>query len=48
MSCLLDAGSDINPARVQALREAIAAGQLRMDSSRIADSLLASARELLT
>jgi negative regulator of flagellin synthesis FlgM len=48
MSSLLDESSDIDPARVLALRDAISAGRLQMDASRIADSLLASARELLT
>jgi negative regulator of flagellin synthesis FlgM len=48
MSSLLDESSDIDPSRVLALRDAISAGRLQMDASRIADSLLASARELLT
>ena len=38
---------DIDMARVDALRDAIANGKLRIDTSRIADGLIASARELL-
>ncbi|HLS41786.1 MAG TPA: flagellar biosynthesis anti-sigma factor FlgM [Paenalcaligenes sp.] len=38
---------DIDIERVQAVKDAIAAGKLRIDTSRIADSLIASARELL-
>jgi len=38
---------DIDMERVNALRDAIASGQLRIDASRIADGLIASARELL-
>jgi negative regulator of flagellin synthesis FlgM len=33
--------------KVEALREAIAAGELKIDTSRIADSLIASVRDLL-
>ena len=39
--------NDINVAKVQELRAAIASGDLKIDTSRIADSLIASARELL-
>jgi len=39
--------SDIDLERVAALREAIAAGKLPIDPDRIADGLIASARELL-
>jgi len=42
-----EAGTGIDMARVQALREAIAAGELRIDAGRIADGLIASACELL-
>ncbi|AZY49065.1 flagellar biosynthesis anti-sigma factor FlgM [Bordetella avium] len=43
---LQEGGSDIDVERVAAIRAAIAAGQLRIDPSRIADSLIASAKEL--
>lgn len=39
--------NDIDMERVTSLRNAIAAGELRIDTSRIADGLIASARELL-
>ena len=39
--------NDIDVAKVQELRAAIASGDLKVDTSRIADSLIASARELL-
>lgn len=38
---------DINVERVQAIKDAIASGQLQIDTSRIADSLIASTQELL-
>ncbi|AOB27063.1 MULTISPECIES: flagellar biosynthesis anti-sigma factor FlgM [Bordetella] len=44
---LQEGGSDIDVERVAAIRAAIASGQLRIDPARIADSLIASARELL-
>ncbi|OZI74665.1 flagellar biosynthesis anti-sigma factor FlgM [Bordetella genomosp. 12] len=44
---LQDGSSDIDVERVAAIRSAIAAGQLRIDPSRIADSLIASAKELI-
>lgn len=44
---LQDGDNDIDMARVQEIRDAIAAGQLKIDASRIADSLIASAQELL-
>jgi negative regulator of flagellin synthesis FlgM len=47
MSSLENTGNDINIVKVQALRDAIASGQLQIDPSRIADGLLASARDLL-
>lgn len=47
MSSLEDSSNDINVVKVQALRDAIASGQLQIDPSRIADGLLASARDLL-
>jgi len=37
----------VDMARVNALRTAIAAGELPIDANRIADGLIASARELL-
>ncbi|WP_269900046.1 flagellar biosynthesis anti-sigma factor FlgM [Paenalcaligenes faecalis] len=39
--------NDIDMGRVQALRDAIANGTLEMDTSRIADSIINSARDLL-
>lgn len=44
---LQNADHDVNLARVQEIRDAIAAGRLKINTERIADSLLASARELL-
>jgi len=38
---------DIDTQRVAALREAIASGQLVIDPNRIADALIANARELI-
>lgn len=44
----LQAGdNDIDVERVAAIRAAIASGQLQIDAGRIADSLIASARDLL-
>jgi negative regulator of flagellin synthesis FlgM len=40
-------GSDIDTAKVAAIRDAIASGQIKIDPTRIADGLIASARELL-
>lgn len=47
LAVLQNSDNDVNVERVQALRDAIASGQLKIDTGRIADSLLASARELL-
>lgn len=47
LASLQNADNDIDVAKVQALRDAIASGNLKMDASKIADSLIASARELL-
>ncbi len=44
---LSDGSSDIDMARVAEMRDAIAAGNLKIDTSRIADGLIASARDLL-
>ncbi|WP_459618379.1 flagellar biosynthesis anti-sigma factor FlgM [Bordetella sp. 2513F-2] len=44
---LQEGGSDVDLARIQAIRAAIASGELKIDASRIADSLIASAQELL-
>ncbi|MGH8118592.1 MAG: flagellar biosynthesis anti-sigma factor FlgM [Rhodanobacteraceae bacterium] len=41
-----DSSQDIDQARVAELRQAIADGRLKMDTSRIADRLIASARDL--
>lgn len=40
------ADDDIDSAKVEEIRQAIAEGRLRMDPSRIADGLLATLREL--
>ena len=47
LSNLQNGEHDIDVAKVQELREAIASGNLKIDTSRIADKLIASARELL-
>lgn len=47
LSNLQNSENDINVARVQEIRDAIASGQLKIDPSRIADGLLASVRDLL-
>ncbi|OXR49705.1 MULTISPECIES: flagellar biosynthesis anti-sigma factor FlgM [unclassified Pusillimonas] len=47
LSSLENSDNDINMERVQQIRDAIAAGELKVNPERIADSLLASARELL-
>ncbi|MCB5362811.1 flagellar biosynthesis anti-sigma factor FlgM [Pusillimonas sp. CC-YST705] len=47
LSALSSGAHDVDMQKVQAIRDAIASGQLKIDTSRIADSLLASARELL-
>ena len=44
---LSDDGNDIDMVRVNAIRDAIAAGQLKIDTSRIADGLISSAQDLL-
>lgn len=44
---LQEGGKDIDMERVAVIRAAIASGQLRIDPSRIADSLISSAKELL-
>jgi|GEM_PF-1051293 len=47
LSALGSEGQDVDLQKVQALRDAIARGQLQMDACRIADGLIASAQELL-
>lgn len=47
LASLQNDSNDVNLERVQQIRDAIASGQLKVDTGRIADSLLASARELL-
>ncbi len=47
LSNLQNSDNDINIERVQEIRDAIAAGQLKVDPSRIADSLIASVRDML-
>ncbi|CAM3541415.1 flagellar biosynthesis anti-sigma factor FlgM [Bordetella sputigena] len=44
---LQSGADDIDTAKVQAIRDAIAAGQLKIDPTKIADGLIASAKELL-
>ncbi|HZH56220.1 MAG TPA: flagellar biosynthesis anti-sigma factor FlgM [Burkholderiaceae bacterium] len=47
LAALHNGENDIDVAKVQELRDAIASGNLKIDTSRIAESLIASARELL-
>ena len=47
LSNLQNSDNDINIERVKEIRDAIAAGKLKVDPSRIADSLIASVRDLL-
>jgi len=47
LAALQNTDNDIDMAKVQQLRDAIASGQYKVDTSRIAESLIASARELL-
>lgn len=47
LSNLQNSDNDINVARVNQIRDALASGQLKIDPSRIADGLIASVRDLL-
>ena len=47
LASLQNSDNDVDLERVQEIRDAIASGQLKVDAGRIADSLLASARQLL-
>jgi negative regulator of flagellin synthesis FlgM len=47
LAALNDSGADVQTARVQQIRDALASGELKIDPARIADGLLASVRELL-
>lgn len=47
LSKLQDTSNDINIEKVNELRAAIAAGQLKINPDRIADKLIASVRDLL-
>jgi negative regulator of flagellin synthesis FlgM len=47
LSNLQNSSHDVNVERVNEIRSAIAAGQLKVDPSRIADGLVASVRDLL-
>jgi len=47
LSSLESGDTDVNLARVNEIRSALASGSLKIDTSRIADGLIASARELL-
>ena len=47
MADLSNGSHDVNMQKVQALQQALAAGQLKINTSNIASSLLASAQELL-
>lgn len=47
LATLENTGNDIDMVKIQALRDALASGELKIDASRIADGLLASARDLL-
>lgn len=47
LSNLQSSDHDVNVERVNEIRSAIAAGQLKVDPGRIADGLIASVRDLL-
>jgi negative regulator of flagellin synthesis FlgM len=47
LAALSNGAHDVDMQKVESVRDAIASGQLKVDTGRIADSLLASARELL-
>ncbi|RTZ47539.1 flagellar biosynthesis anti-sigma factor FlgM [Candidimonas sp. SYP-B2681] len=47
LSNLQNSDNDINMARVNEIRDALASGQLKIDASKIADGLIASVRDLL-
>jgi len=47
LASLAAADDDVDAARVEAIRAALAAGTFSVDTSRIADGLIASARELI-
>jgi len=47
LSDLQDGKSDIDTARVAEIKAAIASGQLKIDAGKIADGIIASARELV-
>ncbi|WP_322994680.1 flagellar biosynthesis anti-sigma factor FlgM [Castellaniella sp.] len=47
LAALNDNSADIRAERVQQIRDALASGELQIDAGRIADSLLASVRDLL-
>lgn len=47
LASLQNGENDVNIDRVREISDAIAAGKLKVDPGRIADSLLASVRELL-
>jgi len=47
LSSLQSGDADVNLARVNEIRSALASGRLKIDTSRIADGLIDSARELL-
>lgn len=47
LAALQDDSGDIQAQKIQQIRDAIASGQLQIDPGRIADSLLASVRDLL-
>ncbi|MGB3836073.1 flagellar biosynthesis anti-sigma factor FlgM [Castellaniella sp.] len=47
LAALNSSEGDIQTARVQQIRDALASGELKIDAGRIADGLLASVRDLL-
>ncbi|MFT0531533.1 flagellar biosynthesis anti-sigma factor FlgM [Castellaniella hirudinis] len=47
LAALNDDSADVRAERVQQIRDALASGELKIDAGRIADSLLASVRDLL-
>ncbi|MBN9401779.1 MAG: flagellar biosynthesis anti-sigma factor FlgM, partial [Burkholderiales bacterium] len=47
LAALNDSDADVQAARVQRIRDALASGELKIDPGKIADGLLASVRDLL-
>lgn len=47
LAALNNSDADVRAEQVQKIRDALASGELKIDTGRIADSLLASVRDLL-